>query len=537
MIKKVSNPPLVLQIDDLSIGFNSKSGAENIVKNLSFNINQGEIFAIVGESGSGKSITALSIMRLLDNTSVHYETGKIIFNEQDILQLGEQELTKIRGNEISMIFQEPMTSLNPLHNIYKQIMEVINLHTGLSKSEANGYLIELLEDVGLGFLKDRLNAYPHELSGGQRQRVMIAMAIACKPKLLIADEPTTALDVTTQEQILNLLLGLREKYKMAILLITHDLSIVKKISNRTLIVKQGEFVEQGKTKDIFANPSAKYTKNLLESEPQGEANPIEKQNKRILNVKKLNVNFTLKKNFFGKAIKFNHAVNDISLKLFEGETLAIVGESGSGKTSLAMSLVRLSESTGEIYFNNAKIDKLDSQLMRLFRKDMQVVFQDPFASLNPRMTVEQIICEGLDAHKIGKSKYERNKLAAKSLLEVGLDKEMLNRYPHEFSGGQRQRIAIARAIVLNPKLIILDEPTSALDLTVQLQILELLKKLQIEKKIAFIFISHDLKVVKAISHRVMVLKDGKIVEEGSCTDIFDAPKSDYTKQLIKAAFV
>jgi microcin C transport system ATP-binding protein len=522
---------ILLKVENLSVSFKGKKADNPVVRDVSFQLKRGELMAIVGESGSGKSVTALSILQLLPYAAVH-SSGKIWFNDQDIMALPEKKLWGIRGAKISMIFQEPMTSLNPLHTIGKQISEVLFLHKKMSAEQAKKRCLELLNLVELDSLKGRLNCYPHELSGGQRQRVMIAMALACEPELLIADEPTTALDVTVQAQILKLLKSLQEKMGMAILLITHDLTIVKRVSDNVCVMHNGEMVECGKTVDIFAKPQHQYTKHLLASEPKGVAKPIDDNAPLIASTHNLKVSFPVARNFFGKATEFLHAVKNVSIELKAGETLGIVGESGSGKSTLAMAILRLVESEGVINFDQKRIDTLSGASLRPLRKEIQVVFQDPFASLNPRMSVFEIIEEGLKAHNIGKSKAEREEIICKTMREVGLDAQMRSRYPHEFSGGQRQRIAIARALVLNPKLIILDEPTSALDLSVQSQIIDLLRKLQEEYGLSYLFISHDLRVIKALSHRVMVMKDGAIVEAGTAAEVFNNPQQAYTKALV-----
>lgn len=525
----------LLEIEDLSISFKTSDKEIKAVENISFNIKKGQITALVGESGSGKSVTALSILKLLPYPQAFHPYGSIKFNGKEILKLDDKNIREIRGNKISMIFQEPMTSLNPLHTIEKQISEVLLVHKGLSKKQAKEKCIELLSMVGLENLTARLEAYPYELSGGQRQRVMIAMALANEPDLLIADEPTTALDVTIQQQILHLIKELQKKSKMAVLLITHDLNIVRHMADHVCVMKNGKLVEQGKTTDIFNNPQDKYTKLLISSEPKGSAIATDKKSPIILQTDNLNVAFQIKKNFFGKPIKFLNAVNNASISLKKGETLGIVGESGSGKSTLAMAILRLLNSTGKITLNNQRIDLFTSEDMRPLRQKIQIVFQDPFASLNPRMNIFQIITEGLKAHKIG-SKEEQLKIATEALADVGLSSDMLERYPHEFSGGQRQRIAIARAIALNPELIILDEPTSALDMTIQVQIINLLKELQKKYKMSYIFISHDLRTIKAISHNIIVMKNGDIVESGTTEKIFKSSDNEYTKKLIHCAF-
>ncbi len=525
----------LLKIENLSVNFRSNNNIIKAVKNVSFNINKGELVALVGESGSGKSVTALSVMKLLPYPIASHPTGVIYFQDKDILSMTEKEVIKLRGSKISMIFQEPMTSLNPLHSIERQITEVLLLHKKMTAHDAKKRCIELIELVGLSSLKNRLNSYPHKLSGGQRQRVMIAMALACEPDLLIADEPTTALDVTVQSQILSLLKELQKKLGMAILLITHDLTIVRQISDYVCVMKDGEIVEQNKTEKLFKNPEHKYTQTLLASEIKDTAKPIKKSSPQLLTVNDLNVSFPLTRNFFGKVLTSVSAVKNSSFDLKIGETLGIVGESGSGKSTIAFAILKLITSQGVIKFQNERIDTLNGNSFRPLRKEMQIVFQDPFASLNPRMSVAQIIEEGLLAHNIGGNKKERDELICKTLEEVEMDIASRFRYPHEFSGGQRQRIAIARALVLNPKLIILDEPTSALDLTVQAKIIALLRKLQKEKNISYIFISHDLRVIRAISHKIIVMKDGKIVESGETQSLLQNASTEYTAKLISSA--
>ena len=529
----------LLKINNLSVSFNVDNKVYQAVKNLSLNIAQGEALGIVGESGSGKSVTALSILKLLPYPKAFHPSGEIFYKNKNILRSNEKELQKIRGNNISMIFQEPMTSLNPLHNIKKQITESLFIHKKLSNKEAENKAIELLDLVGFSDGKNRLNSYPHELSGGQKQRVMIAMALANDPDLLIADEPTTALDVTIQAQILNLLKKLQTKLKMSLIIITHDLTIVKNITDRVVVMTDGKIVESGKTKLIFSKPKHSYTKKLLASEPKGKPVKIKSKNP-LLSTKELKVWYPIKKGFFKRTTGFIKAVNKVNINVFEGQTLGIVGESGSGKTTLGMAILRLIKSSGEINFFQKKkklsINKFDFKQMKPLRSEIQVVFQDPFGSLSPRLSVKEIIGEGLEIHKKDLTEKNREKLIIDTLRKVELDTTILNRYPHEFSGGQRQRIAIARVIVLKPRFLILDEPTSALDLSVQLQIVNLLKKLQKENNLGYIFISHDLRVVQSLAHQLIVLKNGKVVESGNANQIFKSPKQKYTKQLISAAF-
>ena len=527
----------VIEIKNLSVTFNVNQNLVIAVKNSNFEIVKGKSLALVGESGSGKSVTALAIMKLLNLNSSTKVSGEIMFNKQNLLKLDDRDLTKIRGKKISMIFQEPMTSLNPLHTIKKQIVECLEVEL---KNNNNKFLenecIKLLKLVGIENPKSRLNHYPHQLSGGQRQRVMIAMAIANKPDLLIADEPTTALDVTIQKQILELLDSLRKKIGMSLLLITHDLNIVKRISHRVCVMKDGEILEKGETKKIFQNPKNPYTKKLINSFPKEKTKSLS-QNKEILVVKNLNIFYKTKKSFFLSTKDNFHAVKNLSFSVKLGETLGIVGESGSGKSSLAQALLKLIDYDGNIFFKSKRISNIKEKFFRGVRRNIQIIFQDPFASLSPRMTISEIIGEGLDVHKISESPTIHQRLINEIIVDVGLELDMLNRYPHEFSGGQRQRIAIARALILKPELVILDEPTSALDMTVQTQIVELLLLLQKKHKLTYIFISHDLKIIRAISDMIMVMKDGVVVEFDSKKNIFNCPKHQYTKSLLESAFL
>ena len=519
----------ILEISDLAIRFGN---SPNAIENVNFTINPGETVALVGESGSGKSITALSTIDLLPGTTT--VTGSVKYRGTEMIGADQATLRRVRGNDISFIFQEPMTSLNPLHTIERQLAESLALHQGVRGKEARRRILELLHKVGIRDPETRLNDYPHTLSGGQRQRVIIAMALANKPDLLIADEPTTALDVTIQAQILELLAELQKSEGMALLFITHDLGVVHKISDRVCVMQGGHIVESGPTKEIFDNPQNEYTKMLLSAEPTGEPQPIKKDAPIIVSAENLRIWFPIKRGLMRKTIGYIKAVNDATFSIHAGETLGIVGESGSGKTTLALAVMRLISSTGKIVFLGNNIDQLKSKNLQPLRRDMQMVFQDPYGSLSPRMTVEQIIAEGLGVHGL-ESGQDRRKLVEDIMVEVGLEANMIDRYPHEFSGGQRQRIAIARAMILKPKLIILDEPTSALDMTVQVQIVDLLRDLQQKYGLAFMFISHDLKVVRTVSHKVIVMRQGDVVEIGTGEQIFNAPTTDYTRALIAAA--
>ena len=531
----MSAAPL-LSVSNLSVAFRNGDETTLAVDRVSFTIQKGETLALVGESGSGKSVTALSILKLLTYPPASHPSGVVLFKGEDLLRADEEALRRVRGNEITMVFQEPMTSLNPLHTIERQIGEIIALHSGLSGDQARARILALLEEVGLRDAASRLNAYPHQLSGGQRQRVMIAMALANEPDLLIADEPTTALDVTIQAQILDLLKEIQKRRNMAILFITHDLGIVRRLADRVCVMTKGQIVEQGAVKDIFTAPQHDYTKKLLAAEPKGIAQPLPQSAPLLLKADHLKIWFPIKRGFLQRTVGHIKAVDGVSLALHEGETLGIVGESGSGKTTLGLALLRLISSDGPIVWLGSSINSYSSKMMRPLRRDMQIVFQDPFGSLSPRLSIADIIAEGLEVHQPHLSEKERETLVSSALHDVGLDPETRHRYPHEFSGGQRQRIALARAIVLNPKFIVLDEPTSALDMSVQAQIVEILRKLQKTRKLAYLFISHDLKVVKALAHRIMVMREGKVVEEGEAEALFANPKQAYTKALFEAAF-
>jgi len=526
----------LLSVEDLHVSFQMRDRIIEAVKGVSFTLNPHETVALVGESGSGKSVTALSILQLLPYPKALHPSGHVYFQDHDLVGEKEKYLRHVRGNKIAMIFQEPMTSLNPLHSVEKQISEVLQVHKGLNGTAARTRCIELLEMAGFKDGEARLQAYPHQLSGGQRQRVMIAMALACEPQILIADEPTTALDVTIQAQILDLLKKLQKKLGMALLLITHDLGIVRKMADRVVVMKDGFMVEQGDMETIFTNPTSPYTRHLINSIPKKEAPPVSPEEHELLKVENLKVYFDIREGLFRRKVSEIRAVDDVSLTLKEGHTLGIVGESGSGKTTLALALLQLEKSSGNILFQNRNIQGISRKKMRPLRRELQIVFQDPYGSLSPRMSVGQIIAEGLTIHGLAHTPESRELLVIQALMEVGLDPDVRNRYPHEFSGGQRQRIAIARAVVLKPKLIVLDEPTSALDRSVQVDIVDLLRRLQSFHKIAFLFISHDLSVVKAMSHDVIVMRHGKIVEKGGAEQIFTSPQEPYTKKLIKAAF-
>ena len=533
----------LVEIENLQVKFNTDSGEVNAVNGISFNIKKGETLALVGESGSGKSVTARAIIRLLAENAIISDQTSIKFNGTNINSYSEKEYQNIRGKNISMIFQEPMSSLNPIYTIENQISEVLKIHGKFSDKELKEKCLELLKQVQIPEPESRLSQYPHQLSGGQRQRIMIAIAIANNPDLLIADEPTTALDVTVQTEILKLLQSLQQKYQMSILFITHDLTIVRQISDRVCVMYNGKIKETGITKEIFENPKDDYTKHLLSSEPKERDLYYDKNGRSILSGENLNVTFNTKVKVSGRnKVLSIKAVNNISLDIKEGETLGIVGESGSGKTTLGQTLLRLvdresnTDVEGEIKFFDDRIDHLSRKQFKPFRNQMQIVFQDPYASLNPRLSVKQIIEEGLIVALNMKDKKERLNKIENIMSEVGLEPSSMLRFPHEFSGGQRQRIAIARSFVLNPKFVLLDEPTSALDLSIQKQILELLLQLQKNHKTTYIFISHDLRVIRSISHNLIVMKDGSILEQGVAKNILNNPQNDYTKNLIKSAF-
>ncbi|NLY12486.1 MAG: ABC transporter ATP-binding protein [Gammaproteobacteria bacterium] len=525
----------LLSIDDLSVEFISGESLTRAVNHISFNINKGETLALVGESGSGKSVTAHSILRLLPYPLARHPSGKIIYQGQDLLSSSTEYMRKIRGNRIAMIFQEPMSSLNPLHTIEKQINEILILHKGMNAKQASERTLELLTLVEIPNPIQRMRAYPHELSGGQRQRVMIAMALANEPELLIADEPTTALDVTVQLTILELLKDLQKRLGMAILLISHDLNLVRRVAHRVCVMRNGEIVEQAACAEIFSNPQHPYTQELLGAEPSGIPVPHTASD-ILLETQDLRIWFPIKKGVLQRTVDYVKAVDGISFTLQKGQTLGVVGESGSGKSTLGLAILRLISSKGGIFYAGQAIDGLSQKQVRPLRRDIQVVFQDPFGSLSPRMSVSDIIGEGLRIHKMGNAEEQEQAIIA-ALQEVGLDPATRHRYPHEFSGGQRQRIAIARALVLKPKLIVLDEPTSALDRTVQRQVVELLRHLQQKYNLTYVFISHDLAVVKALSHQLMVMRQGQVIEQGAAESIFAAPQQEYTQQLLAAAFI
>jgi microcin C transport system ATP-binding protein len=534
-VRQPSSTPL-LSIRNLSIAFGHGERQLLAVDRVSFDIKKGETLALVGESGSGKSATALSVMKLLPYPAAHHPSGTILFKGQELLGLRESEIRKIRGNDITIVFQEPMTSLNPLHTVEKQIAEILLLHAGLSGRPARQRIIELLSQVGIPDPEGRLQSYPHQLSGGQRQRVMIAMALANEPDLLIADEPTTALDVTVQAQILKLLKDLQSRLGMAILFITHDLGIVRKIADRVCVMKLGKIVEQDAVERVFSAPAHPYTRDLLAAEPKGKAPPINPDGPVVAQADDVKVWFPIKRGVLRHVVGHIKAVDGISFSIRKGETLGIVGESGSGKTTLGLAMLRLISSKGTIVFMGHQLQGLKFKEMRPFRHNMQIVFQDPYGSLSPRMSVSDVIEEGLWVHHPKMPPEERERRVVQALLDVGLDPESRFRYPHEFSGGQRQRIAVARALVLEPTFMVLDEPTSALDMIIQAQIVDLFRDLQIRKDLTYLFISHDLKVVTALASRLIVMQHGKVVEEGPAAEVFANPKSPYTRALFAAAF-
>ena len=526
----------LIEVRDLAVEFVSGDRTQRVVDGVSFDIRKGETLALVGESGSGKSVTAHSILRLLPYPLARHPAGEIRYAGEDLLKANEKRMRGIRGDRIAMVFQEPMTSLNPLHTIGTQINEVLQIHKGLSGKAATARTLELLELVGIAEPQKRIRAYPHELSGGQRQRVVIAMALANEPELLIADEPTTALDVTVQLKILELLKELQARLGMALLLISHDLNLVRQIAHHVCVMQSGRVVEQASCNELFRSPQHPYTRELLAAEPSGGPVAVEASAPALLEVNDLRVWFPIKKGLFRRTVDHIKAVDGVTFSLPKGQTLGIVGESGSGKSTLGLAILRLLSSSGEIHFQGQALQKISQRAVRPMRRQMQVVFQDPFGSLSPRMSVGQIVGEGLSIHGMG-SAAEQAQAIIDALVEVGLDPESRHRYPHEFSGGQRQRIAIARALVLKPDLILLDEPTSALDRTVQRQVVELLRSLQAKYNLTYLFISHDLAVVRALSHQMIVVKQGQVVEQGVAEAIFAAPQHSYTQQLLASAFM
>jgi microcin C transport system ATP-binding protein len=531
----MSETPL-LSVRDLGVAFRQAGKTTVAVEGASFDIDRGETVALVGESGSGKSVTALSVMKLLPYPAASHPTGEILFKGQDMLTADEMTLRRARGNDISIIFQEPMTSLNPLHTVERQVGEILKIHRGMSDSAARERVLELLNQVGIRDPETRLASYPHQLSGGQRQRVMIAMSLANEPDLLIADEPTTALDVTVQAQILQLLRDLQRDTGMAMLFITHDLGIVRKMAKRVCVMTGGRIVEQGPTEAIFTRPQHDYTKHLLAAEPKGDPPKADDTAPVIMAADNLKVWFPIKRGFFRRTVGHIKAVDGVDVAVRQGQTLGVVGESGSGKTTLGLALLRLISSEGKIVFLGKSIEENNFKEMRPLRRDMQIVFQDPYGALSPRMSLGEIVGEGLEIHAPDLSDSQRDAKVAQALEEVGLDAATRHRYPHEFSGGQRQRISVARAMVLEPKFVMLDEPTSALDMSVQAQVVDLLRELQRRHDLAYLFISHDLKVVRALANDIVVLRNGKIVEKGPAEKVFNRPETDYTKALMAAAF-
>jgi len=525
----------LLTVKNLSIAFRQAGVERQVVDNLSLSVAAGETLALVGESGSGKSVTALSMMRLLPTPPVVYPQGEILFAGQDVLKADERTLRGLRGNRMAMIFQEPMVSLNPLHSIEKQLYEVLSLHRGMRAAAAKAEILSCLDRVGIRQPAKRMGDFPHQLSGGERQRVMIAMALLTRPQLLIADEPTTALDVTVQAQILVLLKELKQEMNMGLLFITHNLNIVRQLADNVLVMRNGRGVERNTSRQLFSAPEHPYTRTLLDAEPEGSPDPVDSAAPPLLKVSNLSVAFSLKKGLMRRVVGAHQALKSLSFELRPGESLGLVGESGSGKSTTGLALLRLIEAKGEIWLGDRPLHQWDRRQMLPVRREMQVVFQDPNSALNPRLNVQQIIAEGLQVHQPELSAEQREALVIQAMQEVGLDAETRHRYPSEFSGGQRQRIAIARALILQPQLIVLDEPTSSLDRSVQKQILALLKKLQRDRQLAYIFISHDLRVVRSLCHQVVVLRQGEVVEQGDCETIFTAPKARYTQELIALA--
>ncbi len=532
-----NNNEHLISVENLSVDFQSSDEVVHAVRNISFDIPYGQNIALVGESGSGKSVTALSLLNLHDSSQVSYPSGRIIYQQQDLLLHSERQMQQIRGRDISMIFQEPMTSLNPVYPVSRQIIESIMLHQKVNRNDALKRAIDLLDRVGIPDPSRQINSFPHMLSGGQRQRVMIAIALACEPKLLIADEPTTALDVTIQKQILELIRDLQSEFNMSVLMITHDLNLVRHYSDYVCVMNQGEIVEQNSVEQLFSDPQHEYTQQLLASQPERHINDIVEPAAELMRGDDMRVYFPITRGFFKRKVGEVRAVDAVDINISQGETLGIVGESGSGKTTLCMALLRLQDATGQIHFNNQRLDTLSENSIRPLRKSFQVVFQDPYSSLSPRMTIEQIVGEGLKIHFPHMTPQQRLEKIRRVLLEVGLDDSALWRYPHEFSGGQRQRIAIARVIILEPKLILLDEPTSALDVSVQKQVLGLLADLQKKYALSYLFISHDLSVIRSISHRVMVMQQGRVVEQGETEQLFKQPQKAYTRELLSASLL
>ena len=532
--KSADNPDNLVEIDNLSVQFKMGDEVNQVVKNVSINIQKGETLALVGESGSGKTVTAMSILKLLPSPPAQWPSGEIRYDGKNMLALNERELRGMRGYKVGVIFQEPMMSLNPLHTVGKQVAEVLQIHKGLSMKKAEPLILKWLERVGIQNPKEKINSYPHQLSGGQQQRVMIAMALVNEPELLIADEPTTALDVTIQAQILDLINDLKQELGMSVLFITHDLAIVKSFSNRVVVMKNGEVMEQGDTAEIFAAPKHPYTQELLQTLHVRREDILPDDAPELMKINDLKVWFPIQKGLLRKTVGHVKAVDGITVSLKQGESLGIVGESGSGKTTFAHALLKLVKSEGDYSFEGHAMADLDNNAMRPYRQSMQLIFQDPYGSLSPRMSVEEIIGEGLEIHDIGTPETRAAKVIETMEL-VELDPEWRSRYPNEFSGGQRQRIAIARALIMEPKLVILDEPTSALDRTIQLQVVDLLLKLQRQKGLTYIFITHDLMIVQAMCHNILVMRKGKVVEQGSTREIFDSPKEAYTQELLSAA--
>ncbi|WP_312241423.1 microcin C ABC transporter ATP-binding protein YejF [Pantoea sp.] len=522
----------LLSVNHLAIAFRQGDRQRSVVSDISLRIEAGETLALVGESGSGKSVTALSVMRLLPSPPVVYPAGEILFNGQDLLRADERALRGVRGNQIAMIFQEPMVSLNPLHTVEKQLYEVLSLHRGMRREAARGEMLSCLDRVGIRQPASRLKDFPHQLSGGERQRVMIAMALLTQPKLLIADEPTTALDVTVQAQILTLLSELQREMNMGMLFITHNLNIVRQLADDVTVMRRGEAVEHNRCWTLFSAPQHPYTRELLQAEPEGAPQPIDEKTPPLLQVNTLSVAFPVRRGLLKRTVAEHHALRALSFTLRPGESLGLVGESGSGKSTAGLALLRLIASKGEIWFDTQPLHQMNRQQMLPLRKRIQVVFQDPNSSLNPRMTIQQIIAEGLQVHQPQLSAAQQEEKVIAALEEVGLEAASRHRYPAEFSGGQRQRIAIARALILEPELMILDEPTSSLDRSVQKQILTLLRRLQQQRQLAYLFISHDLQVVRALCHQLVVLRQGEVVEQGPCEALFADPAQAYTRELL-----